>query len=233
MKGGMLTTALVAAFLILTLITVASVRYVSANFSPVLPADNVVIEADGSVGGTNKIVRNGDVYTFIGNVSGTQTLQGSSSGNMSSALAIHKSNIVIDGAGYTFQGNGGKAGIDISNGVCKKPSEREVWNVTIKNLRVTNCSCGIHCEFGGNHTFYGDYISNDFISGDAGSNSSWESLGIALWGSSGVNISHCTIGGSPAVYMHFVCSNNIVTENNIVAGVSIAISGIETFDRNY
>jgi hypothetical protein len=51
--------------------------------------------------------------------------------------------------------------------------------------------------------------------------------------SSGNNISHCTIGGSPAIYMHFACSGNMVTENNIVFGAHLAISGDETFDRNY
>jgi hypothetical protein len=33
--------------------------------------------------------------------------------------------------------------------------------------------------------------------------------------------------------MHFACSRNSVTENNIVFGAHLAISGIETFDRNY
>ena len=62
---------------------------------------------------------------------------------------------------------------------------------------------------------------------------SWESLGIAFWGSSGNNITHCTIGGSPAIYMHFAVSGNTVTENNIIFGADLAISGDETFDRNY
>jgi hypothetical protein len=229
MKSNVLTLCLL--FLILTLTTAILVRYVSANFTPVLPSDNIIIETDGSVVGTDKIVRNGNIYTFIGNVSGTKTIQGNMVGNMSSALAVHKSNIIIDGAGYTLQGNGG-TGIDISNGVCQK-GEHEIWNVTVKNLRITNCSIGIRCDFGGNHTFSGNYISNDFVTQNGTGALSWESLGVALWGSSGNNISHCTIGGSPAIYMHFACSGNMVTENNIVFGAHLAISGDETFDRNY
>jgi hypothetical protein len=197
-----------------------------------LPSDNVIIEADGRVTGTDKIVRDGDTYTFVGNVSGTKTVQGDSLGNMSCALAVYRSNILIDGAGFTLQCNN-LTGIDISNGVCKSHSEREVWNVTIKNLRITNFTQGIRCEFGGNHTFYGNYISNEVVSQNGTGNFSWDNLGIALWGSSGVNISHCTIGGSPAIYMHFAVSNNFVTENNIVFGADIRISGIETFDGNY
>lgn len=224
--------ALSLALLILTLATAMLVRDVSANFTPVLPSDNIIIETDGTVVGTDKIVRNGEIYTFTGNVSGTKTVQGNIHGNMSCALAVYRSNIIIDGAGFTLQGNG-ITGIDISNGVCQKPSEQEVWNVTIKNLRITNCSIGIRCDFGGNHTFYGNYISNDFVTQNETGNLSWESLGIALWGSSGNNITHCTIGGSPAIYMHFACSGNMVTENNIVFGADLAISGDETFDRNY
>ena len=224
--------ALSLALFILTLATAMLVRDVSANFTPVLPSDNIIIETDGTVVGTDKIVRNGEIYTFTGNVSGTKTVQGNIHSNMSCALAVYRSNIIIDGAGFTLQGNG-ITGIDISNGVCQKPSEQEVWNVTIKNLRITNCSIGIRCDFGGNHTFYGNYISNDFVTQNETGNLSWESLGIALWGSSGNNITHCTIGGSPAIYMHFACSGNMVTENNIVFGADLAISGDEIFDRNY
>lgn len=61
----------------------------------------------------------------------------------------------------------------------------------------------------------------------------WESLGIALWGSTGNNITHCTIGGPPAICMHFVVGNNRIVENNIVLGAHLSISGIETFNRNY
>jgi hypothetical protein len=225
-------SALHLASLILILVTAMLVDYVSANFTPVLPSDNIIIETDGRVVGTDKIVRNGDTYTFVGNVSGTKTVQGNFHGNMSCALAVYRSNIIIDGAGFTLQGNN-LTGIDISNGVCQKPSEQELWNVTVKNLRITNCSIGIRCEFGGKHTFYGNYISNDFVTQNRTGNFSGESLGIALWGSSGNNITHCTIGGSPAIYMHFAVSNNFVIENNIVFGAHLALSGDETFDRNY
>jgi hypothetical protein len=229
---GSKKSAVRLAFLIFVLAAAMLVGYVSANFAPVLPPDNIIIESDGAMVGTDKIVRNGDTYTFVGDVSGTKTIQGNTVGDMSCALGVYRSNIIIDGAGFTLQSNG-IIGIDISNGVCQKPSEREVWNVTVKNLRIMNCSVGIRCEFGGNHAFYGNYISNNFVAQNETGGFSWENLGIALWGSSGNNITLCTIGGSPAIYMHFGCSGNIVTENNIVFGAHLAISGNETFDRNY
>jgi hypothetical protein len=151
---------------------------------------------------------------------------------MSCALAVYRSNIIIDGAGFTLQCNN-LTGIDISNGVCQKPSEKEVWNVTIKNLRITNFTQGIRCEFGGKQTFYNNYISDDLVTQNGTGSFSGSSLGIAFWGSSGNNITHCTIGGSPAIYMHFVVADNMVTENNIIFGVHIAISGNEIFDSNY
>jgi len=220
------------AFLLFVLAAAMLVGYVSANFTPVLPSDNIIIESDGAVVGTDKIVQDGDTYTFVGDVSGTKTIQGNTVGNTSCALAVYRSNIIIDGAGFALQSNG-IIGIDISNGLCQKPSEKEIWNVTVKNLRITNCSIGIRCEFGGNHTFYGNYISNNFVAQNETGGFSWENLGIALWGSSGNDITRCTIGGSPAIYMHFGCSANTVTENSIVFGAHLAISGDETFDRNY
>ena len=51
----------------------------------------VYIQADGSVQGTDNITRNGDVYIFNGDAIGS--------------LFVAKSNIIIDGAGYTLQGS--------------------------------------------------------------------------------------------------------------------------------
>ena len=178
----------------------------------------IIIENDGSLVGTDKIQRAGDVYLFTGNVSGN--------------IKVQKSNITIDGAGFTLNANNG-TGIEISSEANRHPSELDVWNVTVMNLRITNFHIGIECKFGGNHTFYGNYISNDFVNHNGTGGFTWENLGIALWGSTGNNITHCTIGGSPAIYMHFAVSNNFMVENNIVFGAHLAISGIETFDRNY
>jgi hypothetical protein len=181
-------------------------------------SETIVIKDDGSVEGTSRIQRSGNIYTFAGDISGNVTVQ--------------KSNIVIDGAGFTLQGNNG-TGIVISSEATEHPSELDIWNVTVRNLRITNFKWGIKCDFGGNHTFYGNYISNDFVTQNRTGNFSWDNLGILFWGGSGNNISRCTIGGSPAIYMHFAVSNNFVIENNIVFGADLRISGIETFDSNY
>ena len=51
--------------------------------------DSIYIREDGSVEGTDKIQRNGDIYTLISNISG--------------GIQIQKSYIVFDGVGYTVK----------------------------------------------------------------------------------------------------------------------------------
>lgn len=202
------------------LLSVIAVENQIGNLATAQTSAVITIKDDGSIEGTDKIQRNENIYTLTNNISGN--------------IQIQKNNILIDGAGFTLQGNNG-TGIEISNDPTEHPhpSEFDVWNVTVKNLRITNFKWGIRCDFGGNHTFYGNYISNDFVTQNGTGNFSWDNLGILFWGSSGNNITHCTIGGSPAIYMHFAVSNNFVIENNIVFGADLRISGIETFDGNY
>ena len=91
-------------------------------------------------------------------------------------------------------------------------------------MAIINFNYSIETNGGGNHTFTYDYIAN--TTNDVRG-------GIFLWGCSGNNISHCTIIGEPAIYMHFVSSRNTITENNLSGDLSVMISGSETVDRNY
>jgi len=52
----------------------------------------IYIRADGDVEGTDKIQRNGDIYTFTGNIS--------------VGIQVQRSDIVVEGAGYTLHGDG-------------------------------------------------------------------------------------------------------------------------------
>jgi len=81
----------------------------------------IYIMAEGSVEGTDKIQRVGDVYTFTGNIEGS--------------IFVEKNDIVIDGAGYKLQSSGGNVGIDLSG--------RN--NVTVRNLKIEDFlgNCGI------------------------------------------------------------------------------------------
>jgi parallel beta-helix repeat protein len=127
------------AVLVLTLALLCSLLqfYVSAQ----LP-DTVTISDDGSITGTDRLQRNGNTYTFTGDILHT--------------LRVEKGNIVIDGAGYTLRGDR-----------TEDPPEAifflsGVSGVTIKNLNVkgfgsaislttssnTITKCTIDCQSG-------------------------------------------------------------------------------------
>ncbi len=178
------------------------------------PNKNVIsINADGTLQPSDApLTRNGDVYTLTGNFSG--------------GITVHRSNIVINGAGYGLNGDGTlrSAGIDLSNNVTNTPAPNEIWNVTIKNLAIINFDFSIDTDSGGNDTICNDYIANT-MKGLQG--------GVFFWACGGNNVSYCTIIGDPAVYMHFCSSCNTITHNNLAGGVSLEIGGGETIDSNY
>ena len=64
---------------------------------PVSAGATVYIRADGSVEGTDKIYRVGNLYIFTGNIG--------------DSIVVEKSNIIIDGNGFTLQGTGSGFGV--------------------------------------------------------------------------------------------------------------------------
>ena len=91
------------------------------------------------------IQRSGDVYTFTDNIYGT--------------IKIQKSNIVLDGAGYTLSGpyNGSQANVwVVGNGPNQSPDlvaeyiigvdlgAKTVEGITIQNLNIKNFSIGMY-----------------------------------------------------------------------------------------
>jgi hypothetical protein len=184
--------------------------YLAKGQPPV--SSSININADGSVEpSTAPIEYKGNVYTLTSNISG--------------GIVVHRSNIFIDGAGYALNGaSQSSIGIDLRNNVTGVPSPQEIFNVTVKNLAIINFDRSVDTTGGGNDTFYNDYIANT-LSGLRG--------GVFFWICGGNNITHCTINGEPAVYMHFGASSNSIVENNLSGGFSIEISGNEHIDRNY
>jgi hypothetical protein len=168
---------------------------------------SVYISDDGSVVGTDTVQRDGNVYILTANISG--------------GIQLQKSNIVIDGADYTVQGNGAGRGLDISNSVGEDPSRSIISNVTVKNLRIVNFGFGIATNGGGNHTFYNVYVAN------------CSDACINLMACSYNNITFCTIE-SNSISMNYQANYNTVTKNNFLnAYVIVWLSGYETIDMNY
>ena len=109
-----------------------------------LPEINIVrasgtiyIRSDGSVEGTDKIQRDGNIYTFTDNIY--------------DEIDVEKDNIVVDGAGYAVQGTGSGTGIDLSI--------RD--NVTIKNVEIQEFGEGIRLFYGSNNRIIGNNIINN------------------------------------------------------------------------
>jgi len=115
------------ALLVVTVFLVASLM---VTFGPVAAESQpefIWIAADGSVIGTDQILRNGNTYTFLGDIYGR--------------ITVEKDNIVMDGAGYTLQGPG-RESLDVG-GLSLE------WrrNVAVKNLHITSCQAGIVSQF--------------------------------------------------------------------------------------
>jgi len=121
-----LVSSLVLLFLALSLFSgLQFVGSVSANFLPApVPTHSIEITANGEVNGTDRIQRSGNIYTFTGDVVGS--------------IVVFRSGIVVDGAGYTLQGNGDLTGIWLQ-------AEN---NVEIKNLHIRNFHSGIKFTYG-------------------------------------------------------------------------------------
>jgi parallel beta-helix repeat protein len=119
MKRTALALTLVMAVLFST-VGIALVENVVAN---PLPPPEVAplgyrINSNGTCDAPN-LRRDGDVYTFTSDIQGT--------------IVIERDGIVLDGAGYTLQGNGGSSGIWL----------QDKSNITIKNLNIRNFGYGI------------------------------------------------------------------------------------------
>jgi parallel beta-helix repeat protein len=115
-------SALTLILIVLCSLTVLSCHIPTANAS-------FHISPDGHVSGTDKIHRNGDVYTFTDDIY--------------MDIRVEKSNIVIDGAGFKLvkSAPAGNWGIRFSS---------DIHNVTIKNLIVTGFGRGIMLTGSGN-----------------------------------------------------------------------------------
>ena len=200
----------------------------------------IYIRSDGSVEGTDKISRDGNVYTLTGDIFG--------------GIQVQKSNIVLDGVGHTLYGDGeihGPTDI-IGMGVEIIGSS----NVTVRNLkikeftrgiRLTNCfDCDLYfntlsnnsigIEMGGTDRLYLDAYSNsNRVSGNlikdnknegirlcfafsdivSGNIISGNDEGVSVWGASGTKIIWNNItNNNRGVYVE--CSGTIIHHNNFV-----------------
>jgi len=99
----------------------------------------IYIRADGTVEGTDKIQRDGNIYTFTSNISG--------------AIILEKGGIVIDGNGYTLTGDANNHGFYLNH----------INDTTIKNVRIESCNNGFYLRLSLNNTITGNTVTGNNV----------------------------------------------------------------------
>lgn len=111
---------------LILLLILCSVLIAFPNVGIVKAEGTIYIRADGSVEGTDKLQRNGNIYTL------TDSIYDVSGGS----IIVERSNIILDGTGHTFSSPLALYGIYLS----------KVESVTIKNLVIRDCRTGIFID---------------------------------------------------------------------------------------
>jgi parallel beta-helix repeat protein len=180
-------------------------------------AQSVNINADGSITPAGAPIMTSDkiTYTFTGDISYP----------VYSGIVVLRSNVIIDGKGYTVQGDGSGEGVYLTN----------ISNVTIKNTNVKSNYYGIYLYSSSSNiisginmtanVYFGIYLgysSNNSISGNnirngTGTISPYGNGGIVLLSScnynsiSGNNITNNVCG----IVLDYSSCYNSISENNL------------------
>ena len=153
----------VAATTLVFSLLVANLLFASANAQPALPT--IYIKQDGSIDpATAPIRRDGEVYTFTEDAF--------------ARIYVQRSNITIDGAGYTLRGPYNGTATDIwiiGQGPDQQTNETlvpwvigidlggaDVTGLTIRNLNVKNFSIGMYI-WTENNTVIGNAVSENIV----------------------------------------------------------------------
>ena len=192
----------VSLVLVLTLLLLVAVFSVVLNVPLVRASDTIYIRANGSIEGTSYVVSSDNItYVFTADIN--------------DSIVVERSNIAIDGAGYTLQGTGGN-GFSLSS----------VSNVTIKNANIKNYDQGIYLSGASNNRITTNNITNNFagiaFSGSSNSNSitanniTANADGIDLSSSSSNSITTNNIANNDyGIELSWASNSNSITANNI------------------
>ena len=172
------------------------------NIQPVRASGTIYIRSDGSVEGTNKIQRDGDIYTFSDRILGE--------------IVVQRSNIIIDGNGYMLLGPQIGTGINLN----------ERSNVTVKNVNIIQFHYGIYLENSSNNNIVGNSITNNWYGIYLGDSSNNNIVGNGITNNlyAGIYFSkssnNSVVGNSITRTQYagiwlYSSSNNSIAENNI------------------
>ena len=195
--------SVLTSFTISCLLSTVFLMGLSFNIQPVKANATIYIRADGSVDpATAPIQRIGGIYILEGNIN--------------DSLVVERSNIIVDGDGYTLQGSGIGKGIDLT----------ATSNVTIKNMEIKAFAHGIWLykpyQSSNNKIFANTITNNTYGVWVFASNNTLSRNTIANSSDSGVVIDHLS-------------SNNTLSGNNITnntRGVWLIEASNNTFSGN-
>jgi parallel beta-helix repeat protein len=173
--------ALISLLLFSSMFGLHFVNLAAANFLPPPPSlPSMYIRSDGTVDPPAAIQRTGEVYTFTGNI-------------VNRTLEIQRDNIVVDGAGYSLQGNTSGTGIKLTNRT----------GVTIKNLELKQFNTCINVHSSSNIVIIENTVTD---SGTA----------VAFHSSVNSRIEGNEIAGNNvAILLYDASSNNSIIENSV------------------
>jgi len=185
--------------------------------------ETILIKADGSIEGTDKIQRDGNIYTFISNIEGSIVIEGSNlvlngaSLTLQGEITINENNVEIKNLKMNAEGNA----IEIYGSGCKIlnneiQAERKGIRIRDSNSNVISCNkinakieAGIALETSSSNTVTENTIAPSLLMG-----------GVDLYDSEYNTFSSNTI--------HFVSlygsSYNIFDQNNLPQGIAIRSS---------
>jgi parallel beta-helix repeat protein len=157
-----------------------SMLFSAFDIQSVKAAGTIYITADGSISPPEAPISSLDNITY--------TL----TGNVTDSIVVERSNIVVDGAGYSVEGDGTGNGFSLQN----------IVNVTIENTRIEGCIDGIQLF----------NSSNSIITGNSLVGSSYE--GVGLYYSSDNIISDNSITDNQVGIGFYDSSNNLIFHNS-------------------
>ncbi len=192
-----LSTFILILFLCSVWLPIPQIEIVKAD------STTIYIRADGSVEGTDKIQREGDVYSFTDSI-------------FNQTIYVERSNIIIDGCGFTLEGTRKASGVYLP---------QRMKYVTIKNLTLTNCYYAINLDFfAENITITGNTITNNDFGIRIRRNSGNEIVGNNITNNGyGIQLLN-------RANYHILVDNNIV---NNTWGIFVYISRYATLRNNF
>src|SRR4030067_235441 len=184
------------------LFTVLSCGLGHVDAAPSPFTGDIRITADGTVEGTDKISRNENVYTLIGDISGTVE-------NGLIFVTIEKDGVIFDGDGRTIQGTG--------TGIAIAVYGRK--DVTIKNTKIIDFGTGIELratDFESNSTASNNRILDNYLE-------------TTYWGIS-LNTNNGVVSGNKIVSKNSIYGVNFQSNNTVFSNNAFVDGGLIVFE---